>query len=259
MVFICTPNEVHKSIALAALAASKNVITEKPAMLSVDEIQEVMAAEAASGKLFFVHQNRRWDEDYLVMKELYDARSMGDVTHIESRIDGSRGIPGDWRRDPSRGGGMVLDWGVHLVDRLLLMVPAPVKTVYSRLSYSMGAPVEDGFMIYLTFAGGVEDVEPDAEPVVAGQGMTKTMAPRIIDYSKMLKVQDNVEVLPLPRLDTDVNDFYRNVLAVIEGTAPKAVTNESVVRCMRVLEAARKSHETNTVVDLSGIDTYIAH
>jgi len=93
---------------------------------------------------------------------------MGDVTHIESRIDGSRGIPGDWRRDPSRGGGMVLDWGVHLVDRLLLMVPAPVKTVYSRLSYAMGATAED--------------VEPDAEPVVAGQGMTKTMAPRIIDH-----------------------------------------------------------------------------
>ena len=89
--------------------------------------------------------------------------------------------------------------------------------------------------------------------------MTKTMAPRIIDYSKMLKVQDNVEVLPLPRVATDVNDFYRNVIAVIDGTATKAVTNESVVRCMRVLEAARKSHETDTVIDLSGIDTYIDH
>jgi predicted dehydrogenase len=300
IVFICTPNEVHKPIALAALAAGKNVITEKPAMLSTDEIAEVMAAEVASGKVFIVHQNRRWDEDYLVMKELYDARSLGDVTYIESRIDGSRGIPGDWRRDPTRGGGMVLDWGVHLVDRLLLMVPSPVKTVYGRLSYTMGAPVEDGFMVYITFANGVEamaacttdnyapgpkfllkgrrgtatvddwamngkivrrveDVEPDAEPVAAGQGMTKTMAPRIIDYSKMLKVQDNVEVLPLPRLATDVNDFYRNALAVIEGTASKAITNESVVRCMRVLEAARTSHETNTVIDLSGIDTYLDH
>jgi predicted dehydrogenase len=269
-------------------------------MLSVDEIHEVAAAEAASGKVFIVHQNRRWDEDYLVMKELYDAKSLGDVTYIESRIDGSRGIPGDWRRDPTRGGGMVLDWGVHLVDRLLLMVPSPVKTVYGRLSYTMGAPVEDGFMVYITFANGVEavaacttdnyapgpkfqlkgkrgtatvddwamngkivrrveDVEPDAEPVVAGQGMTKTMAPRIIDYSKMLKVQDNVEVLPLPRLDTDVNDFYRNVIAVIDGTAPKAITTESVVRCMRVLEALRTSHETNTVVDLSGVDTYLDH
>jgi predicted dehydrogenase len=105
----------------------------------------------------------------------------------------------------------------------------------------------------------VEDVEPDAEPVVAGQGMTKTMAPRLVDYSKMLKVQDNVEVLPLPRLATDVNDFYRNAIAVIEGTATKTVTNESVVRCMRVLEAARTSHETDTVIDLSGIDTYLDH
>jgi len=94
---------------------------------------------------------------------------------------------------------------------------------------------------------------------VAGQGMTKTMAPRIVDYSKMLKVQDNVEVLPLPRLDTDVNDFYRNTLAVIDGTASKAVTNDSVVRCMRVLEAARQSHETYSAVDLSGIDTYLDH
>ena len=54
---------------------------------------------------------------------------MGDVTHIESRIDGSRGSPGDWRRDPSRGGGMVLDWGVNRVDRLRRMVPGRVQTV----------------------------------------------------------------------------------------------------------------------------------
>jgi predicted dehydrogenase len=300
IVFICTPNEVHKPLALAALAAGKNVITEKPAMLSTDEIEEVLAAEAASGKAFIVHQNRRWDEDYLVVKEMYEAKTMGDVTYVESRIDGSRGIPGDWRRDPSRGGGMVLDWGVHLVDRLLLMVPSPVKSVFGRLSYTMGLPVEDGFMIYITFANGVEavaacttdnyapgpkfhvkgtrgtatiddwvmngkivrrvdEVEADAEPVVAGQGMTKTMAPRLIDYTKMLKVQDNVEVMPLPRLATDVNDFYRNAIAVIEGREDKIVSNESVVRCMRVLEAARTSHETHTVVDLTGIDDYIDH
>src|SRR5665647_2787583 len=151
---------------------------------------------------------------------------MGDVTHIESRIDGSRGIPGDWRRDPSRGGGMVLDWGVHLVDRLLLMVPAPVRTVYARLSYTMGAPVEDGFMIYLTFAGGVEAVAACT---------TDNYAPGPKFHVKGTRG------------------------TAIVGTATKAVTNESVVRCMRVLEAARKSHETNTVIDLSGSDTYIDH
>lgn len=300
VVLIATPNEAHRPIALAALAAGKNVITEKPAMLSSAEIEEVMAAEADSRGSLIVHQNRRWDEDYLVMKKLYDEKTMGDVTLVESRIDGSRGIPGDWRRDPARGGGMVLDWGVHLVDRMLLMVPSPVKTVYARMSYTTGSPVEDGFMIYLTFDNGVEgiaacttdnyapgpkfhvratrgtatvddwhmnghivrrvdDEEPDATPVQAGQGMTKTMAPRLVDYSKMLKVQDNVEVLPLPRLETDVNDFYRNAIAVFDGTAAKAVTTESVLRCMRILEAARTSYETDSVVNLAGIDTYLDH
>lgn len=299
-VFICTPNEAHHPIAIAALEAGKNVITEKPAMLSSAQIEEVIEAEKASGKVFIVHQNRRWDEDFLVIKEMYEGRTVGDVTYVESRIDGSRGIPGDWRRDPNRGGGMVLDWGVHLVDRVLLMVPSAIKTVFARMSYTMGAPVEDGFSIWITFANGVEamiacttdnyapgpkfringtrgtatvddwamngkivrrvaDVEPDAIPVVAGQGMTKTMAPRLVDYSKMLKVQDNVEVLPLPRLETDVNDFYRNVFDVYEGKAPKVVSNESVLRCMRVLEAAHLSHETNTAVDLSATDEYLDH
>jgi len=297
-VFICTPNEVHRPIALAALAAGKHVITEKPAMLNSAEIEEVMAAAQAADKKFIVHQNRRWDEDYLVMKALHDGRTLGEVTFIETRVDGSRGIPGDWRRDPNRGGGMVLDWGVHLVDRLLCMIPSPVKTVYGRLSYALDAPVEDGFTIYLTFANGVEalvacttdnyaprakfhltgkrgtatvddwqmngkivrrveDVEPDAVPIVAGKGMTKTMAPRIVDYAQLAKVQDNVEVLPLPRIDSDINDFYRNALAAADGTAEQAVSTPSVLRCMRVLEAARVSHETNTVVDLSATDSWL--
>ncbi len=296
--FICTPNEVHRPIALAGLAAGKHVITEKPAMLNSAEIEEVQAAAEAAGRRFIVHQNRRWDEDYLVMKALHDDKTLGDVTFMETRVDGSRGIPGDWRRDPNRGGGMVLDWGVHLVDRLLCMIPSPVKTVYGRLSYALGAPVEDGFTIYLTFANGVEalvacttdnyaprakfhltgrrgtatvddwemngkvvrrveDAEPDAVPIVAGKGMTKTMAPRIVDYTKLAKIQDNIEVLPLPRIDSDINDFYRNAIAAAEGAAEQAVSTASVIRCMRVLEAARLSHETDSVVDLSGSDTYL--
>ncbi len=297
-VFICTPNEVHRPIALAALRAGKHVITEKPAMLNSTEIEEVMAAAETADRLFIVHQNRRWDEDYLVMKALHDDKTLGEITFIETRVDGSRGIPGDWRRDPNRGGGMVLDWGVHLVDRLLCMVPASVSTVYGRLSYSLGGPVENGFNAHVTFANGVEalvacttdnyaprpkfhmtgtrgtatvddwemngrivrrveEVEQDAVPIVAGKGMTKTMAPRIVDYKALRKIQDNVEVLPLPRLVSDINDFYLNAIAAAEGSQKPAVTTDSVLRCMRVLEAIRASHETNAVIDLAGTDIYL--
>ena len=289
--FIATPNEAHHPIALAALTAGKHVVCEKPAMLSSGELEEVMAASHRTGKAFIVHQNRRWDEDYLSMKKIHDEQLIGEVTFIETRIDGSRGIPGDWRRDPARGGGMVLDWGVHLVDRLLVMVPHDVTHVYARLSYVKGHEVEDGFLIYLTFANGLQATvactttnyipgakfhldsrtgsatiddwemngrvvrlvdaanDTDAKPILAGQGMTKTMAPRILDYAKMAKTQDNVQVLPVPRVPTDINDFYRNCLAVADGTAGQLVTNGSVLRCLRLLEAARVSHETGQVVE----------
>ncbi|WP_203567095.1 Gfo/Idh/MocA family protein [Aestuariimicrobium ganziense] len=296
LVVISTPNEAHKPIALAALAAGKNVMTEKPAMLDSAELEEVIEAAKASGKVFTVHQNRRWDEDYLVMKKLYDEQTMGPVTYIESRIDGSRGIPGDWRRDPERGGGMVLDWGVHLVDRLLLMVPSPVTRVFARYSYAKGLPVEDGFRIQMSYANGVEALavcttnnfiglpkfhmeavhgtaqiedwqmngkivrlfdkenDADATPILAGQGMTKTMAPRLIDYAERAKVQDNVEILSIPRIETGMDEFYDNLIASIEGREEPVVQVDSVLRCLRVLEAARQSHETGEAIAFESAD-----
>lgn len=297
LVVITTPNEAHRPIALAALAAGKNVLTEKPAMLDSGEFEEVVAAAKAAGKVFTVHQNRRWDEDYLVMKKLYDDQTMGPVTYIESRVDGSRGIPGDWRQDPNRGGGMVLDWGVHLVDRLLLLVPSPVTRVFARYSYAKGLPVEDGFRIQLSYANGVEalavcttnnfiglpkfhmeavhgtaqiedwnmngkvvrlhDTENDADaaPIVAGQGMTKTMAPRLVDYAAREKVQDNIEILELPRIETSMDAFYANLIASIEGREEPLVDTESVLRCLRVLEAAKLSAATGEAVAFEAVET----
>ena len=89
-----------------------------------------------TGKFLTVHQNRRWDEDFLAVKNLYDHGWMGTPFRIESRVHGSRGIPGDWRQKPERGGGMVLDWGVHLLDQALMMVPEKVVRVYACLLYT---------------------------------------------------------------------------------------------------------------------------
>ena len=65
LVTVATPNDVHKEIVIAALAAGKNVICEKPVSMNSAELEEMIAAANKYGKLFTVHQNRRWDEDYL--------------------------------------------------------------------------------------------------------------------------------------------------------------------------------------------------
>ena len=97
IVTVATPNDVHKQIVLDALAAGKNVICEKPVEMSCAAVDEMIAAAKAAGKLFTVHQNRRWDVDFLAMKQIIESGEIGETIRIESRIHGSRGIPSDWR------------------------------------------------------------------------------------------------------------------------------------------------------------------
>ena len=154
MILTSTPNDCHKPLAVAALHAGKNVVSEKPVTLSSGDLQEMIDAANKSGKIFTVHQNRRWDEDFLTMKKIYDEGLLGDVFNIESRVHGSRGIPGDWRGKKEHGGGMMLDWGVHILDQMLLFVPEKVKTVYCKVNHVTNYEVDDGFTMILTFESG---------------------------------------------------------------------------------------------------------
>lgn len=284
IVLIATPNHVHAELAIAALRAGKHVICEKPVTLNSGELEEILDVQRETGKHFVVGQNRRWDEDYLVMKKLFDEKQLGEVFHVESKVHGSRGIPGDWRGKKEFGGGMLLDWGVHLADRILLMIPEKVKKVHCQFTHITNQEVDDGFRLSLTFESGrtallevgtthyismplwymngtngsavIEDWSMkgkivklagaaagghDAVPIVAGAGLTKTMAPRVGD---MTVVEE-----PIPRVPADIRDFYRNVMDAIEGKAEIIVRNDEVLRVMKLLEAAFVSAETRQAVD----------
>ncbi len=103
LVLVATPNDVHKSIAIAAMAAGKNVVSEKPVTLCSEDLQEMIKASETYGKFLTVHQNRRWDEDFLTVKKLMDEGTLGEIYRLESRVHGSRGIPGDWRQEKEHG------------------------------------------------------------------------------------------------------------------------------------------------------------
>ncbi|MEG0767493.1 MAG: Gfo/Idh/MocA family oxidoreductase, partial [Clostridia bacterium] len=150
---IATPNDVHKELAIAALDAGKNVISEKPVTLSCADLQAMIDASVRSGKLFTVHQNRRWDVDYLAMKQLYQSGDLGEVFNLESRIHGSRGIPSDWRGEKEYGGGMLYDWGIHLIDQVLQIIPDTLQSVFCRFNHITNQDVDDGFQLLLTFEG----------------------------------------------------------------------------------------------------------
>jgi len=280
VVLIATPNDSHKTLALEAFAAGKHVICEKPVTLNSAELEAILEASRATGRVFMVHQNRRWDEDYLTVKKALGDGTLGRLHHLETRVQGSRGIPGDWRKLEAHGGGMLLDWGVHLLDRLVFLIPGRITEVYCKLHFPTGQEVDEGFHLFLTFEGGqtalvevgtlhfqtlplwmvygtkgtcrIDDWslkgqivalgtdEGDAKPIIAGAGLTKTMAPR----TEVGEVH-----LPLPIVRSDVRDFYRNFAAVVRTGAEPAVKNAEVLRIMKLMEAAFESHRTGRVVN----------
>ena len=155
-VLIATPNDVHKDLAISALRAGKHVVCEKPVAMNVAELDDILAVAKETGQTFMVHQNRRWDPDFLIVRDLYLNKQIGEVFQIESRVQGANGIPGDWRHLQQHGGGMLLDWGVHLLDQLLWLVKSPIKKVSVDFSYILGDEVDDGFISYITFENGVK-------------------------------------------------------------------------------------------------------
>ena len=274
IITIATPNELHKPLAIQAMKAGKHVISEKPVTLSSEDLQEIFDASNKYGKLFTTHQNRRYDVDYLMMKAVYASGELGDVFGVESRIQGSRGIPGDWRGKKEHGGGMILDWGVHLIDQMLGIINDKlIKKIYCVCDHITNEEVDDGFKLDLMFEDGLTArIEVGTSHFVALPRfyMTGTNGSAIIndwrDKAKIVccKNWEDKDVVPVvtaagltktmaPRSKEtqteytihsekpDVHDFYRNVSLAIDGKAEQIVTHAQQIRLMRVMEACFES------------------
>ena len=281
LVLIATPNDVHKSIAIRAMEAGKNVVSEKPVTLSSVDLQEMIDASGRTGRFLTVHQNRRWDEDFLTVKKVLEEGKLGEVFRIESRVHCSRGIPGDWRQEKEHGGGMVLDWGVHLLDQALLFYPGKkLETVYATLTNVTNQLVDDGFTADLGFEGGIHMIVEVGTSnfinlprwYVLGTNGTAV----IENWGKDIRIVravgvDEKDVVPVrtaagltktmaPRRDdsihteveaevkSDIREFYQNVMAVLEGREESRIRLEQVMRVMKLMEAIFASAQERRVV-----------
>lgn len=281
LVLIAAPNDVHKGVAIAAMEAGKNVVSEKPVTLSSGDLREMMDVSARTGQFLTVHQNRRWDEDFLTVKKILEGGKLGEVFRIESRVHGSRGIPGDWRQEKEHGGGMVLDWGVHLLDQALLLYPGvKLNTVYATVTNVTNQLVDDGFCADLGFSNGVhvmvevgtsnfiqlprwyvlgadgsaviEDWNGNGR-IVRANGMDEKDVVPVITAAGLTKTMaprrdDSIYTEELPKVSGDIREFYQNVMAVLEGKQESRIKLDEVMRVMRLMEAIFESAEQKQVV-----------
>ncbi len=281
LVTVATPNDVHKEIVINALASGKNAISEKPVAMDSTELEEMISASNRYNKLFTVHQNRRWDEDYLTIKKLIEEKQLGKIHRIESRVHGSRGIPSGWREEREHGGGMVLDWGVHLLDQMLdMMKGAKLLSVYGTLTHVTNPVCDDGFTALAKFDNGIEWIVEVCTCnylelprwYVCGDGGTAVIhnwacegeVARIYDHSEddvapiqagtgltrtmAPRNEKTVEKTPIVKVESDWAEYYKNVIATLRGEAKIVVTHEQQRRLMKLIEAIFESANRGEVI-----------
>jgi predicted dehydrogenase len=136
-VSICTWNDSHSELAVAALDAGKHVLVEKPLSRTVTEALEVERAVERSGKHLQVGFVRRFGTNALTLKKFIDAGTIGDVYYAKATNIRRIGNPGGWFADLERsGGGPLVDIGVHVIDLCWYMMGSPKVTTVSANSYS---------------------------------------------------------------------------------------------------------------------------
>ena len=283
LVYICTPNDVHAELSIAALRAGKNVMSEKPVAMSCRELEEVIRAARQAGKVFTVHQNRRWDVDYLTVKKVLESGVIGIPTSILSRVYGQRGVCFGWRADPAQGGGMLYDWGIHMIDQFLCMFPGhKVISVYARLQSILTPAVDDSFELQMKFDNGLYAIiqvgtfclqELPRWFVYGDRGtlrlddfsgekggmarIRKTVTgfdsvfgkPLLGPSRTMAPLQpEYLEKIEIPHVETDPMAYHKNLIAACEGLAEPYVSHRDMLRDMKIVDLAFESARLNQVI-----------
>ena len=169
LVVISTPPNSHYLWAKKALNANLNVVLEKPMALTTQECDELIALAKAKEKLLVVYQNRRYDSDFLTVKDLIEKGSIGEVFYFETFVGGYSKPCSFWHSDKDVSGGAIFDWGSHFLDQIMSVISAPLKTVSGLNQKRVWDHVTnaDHAQVTLTFNDGVQAVFTNSDLAAA--------------------------------------------------------------------------------------------
>jgi predicted dehydrogenase len=275
-VAISTPAATHSSLTDQALELGLAVVCDKP--FALDAAAALRSVELAErlGLPLSPYQNRRWDSDFLTLRALVEAGTLGELTRFESRFErlAPEAGPG------ASGGGTLLDFGSHLVDQALALMGA-VASVYAEWrprengldddvfvalthvdgghshlwgSWSQGAP-GPRFRATGTAATYVVDALMDGQeelllaghtPASLGPAWGSEPANR---WGRVYR-GDGGEIVPTAR--GAWNTFYPAFARAVRGLGPAPVNARDAVASATVLDAARRSAIEGGVVRFSG-------
>lgn len=272
---IVTTNEVHEMLTIKALNSGRDVIVEKPMSVNYESTQRMIKAAEKNRKQIFVHQSSRWDRDYLLIKDVVASGLIGDILVLKTfamfcdegwpgwGIDGTKN---PWRIKKEYYGGMLLDWGPHLVDQTLQIMGRDPIGIYGILQSAVWSKeVDDSFLAILKY-------DDNVYCQLECSNNSRITLPRwhIIGTKGTLEVKgapepvwDEVEINYIR--ENGKNDiqttkligvkesgleggFYEDLVTYIKGKKKNFVTMYEASKVIKVLDLIRESSEKGILI-----------
>jgi predicted dehydrogenase len=158
LVIIATPPNTHAHLARQMMRFGKHVVCEKPLALTSAETESMVATAQRQGVHLSCHQNRRWDVDYLAIRQVLAQGLIGDLFYLETFVGGFAHPCGYWHSDTAVSGGMAYDWGAHYIDWIIGLcggrIHSVIGTRHKRVWYDVTNADQE--RIQIRFADGIE-------------------------------------------------------------------------------------------------------
>ncbi|QKJ86078.1 Oxidoreductase [Paramixta manurensis] len=285
LVVIASPNATHAPLAKVALEAGKHVVVDKPFTLDMREARELIALAEEQQRVLSVFQNRRWDSDYLGIKQVIEQGHLGKVAHFESHIDRFRPeVRVRWREQNVPGSGLWFDLGPHLIDQALQLFGLPQSVQGNIATLRPKAEINDWAHVVLNYpshrvilhcsmlvAGGVSRfvVHGEKGSVVKAQadrqesqllaGVVPGSAEWGTDEDALTLFEGTEAPRQIATPNGDQRQYYMQIRDALNGHGDNPVLPLQALAVMAVLEAAVSSSESGQAQPLPLTSEEIAH
>ncbi|MEG3081773.1 oxidoreductase [Halomonas sp. 5021] len=282
LIVIPTPNDTHFPLAKAALTAGKHVVVDKPFTVTLSEAKQLKALATDKERMVSVFHNRRWDSDFLTVKGLLQAGTLGRVTGFESHFDRFRPEVRDrWREKATLGGGIWYDLGPHLLDQACELFGMPNAILLELGALREGAKADDDFLALLDYEGvrvtlaagtlvaeptprfrihGTQGsfvkygLDPQEDRLKAGE-LPASQWGEDTQHGTLTLREGEGESAPLVRQEYptqhgDYLAYYQGIASALLDEAPLPVSIEDALRSMSLLEAGLDSHRQRRWISL---------
>jgi len=267
LITVITPHNTHAELGRRALEAGKHVILEKPMCIHADDGAELIRLARAKGRMLTVFHNRRWDGWYLTLKDLIAKGLLGDIFQMELTLGGF-GRPRDWwRSDKKISGGALYDWGAHLIDYALGVVPGGIRSVRGVVQNLLwheftnedhvesAIHMENGAVIRVQ----VSSLTHAARPHVVVQGTKGGIVDQNMFDGELTLYTDLSGVRVETKVPAKKDEgwrFYENVSAHLYRGDPLIVRPEEALRNIAVIETTERSAAEGRELPVPSEDLY---